>query len=153
MRFAYSGPFDSAVSGPEAMSEEGKCPTSGKRLTSGEALRCASLTQGHSTRRESRPEAMSEEGKCPTSRMAPAVGLEPTTLALTAPCSTIELHRNKIRRAPDFVHSGRKSIGENKGYHIQVKVHFERWAGHAMKSGASWKRRFGFNPETTGVVG
>ena len=28
-------------------------------------------------------------------KLAPAVGLEPTTLALTAPCSTIELHRNE----------------------------------------------------------
>ena len=31
-------------------------------------------------------------------KLAPAVGLEPTTLALTAPCSTIELHRSRQRK-------------------------------------------------------
>lgn len=38
--------------------------------------------------------AFGGEPKCV---MAPEVGLEPTTLALTAPCSTIELLRNSQR--------------------------------------------------------
>ncbi len=38
--------------------------------------------------------AIDEKGKGMPKEMAPAVGLEPTTLALTAPCSTIELRRN-----------------------------------------------------------
>ena len=43
--------------------------------------------------------------------LAPQVGLEPTTLRLTAECSTIELLRSNGRKAQSFYYCGRTSRG------------------------------------------
>ena len=61
--------------------------------------------------------------------LAPQVGLEPTTLRLTAECSAIELLRNKRPRIVATMLKGAGSFYNKWTWHRQEGLQFERRVG------------------------
>ena len=66
--------------------------------------------------------------------MAPQVGLEPTTLRLTAECSAIELLRNKFRRRPTLPGRVQPSTIGAEGLNFCVR-NGNRWDPFAITTG------------------
>ena len=66
--------------------------------------------------------------------MAPQVGLEPTTLRLTAECSAIELLRNKFRRRPTLPGRVQPSTIGAEGLNFCVR-NGNRWDPFAIATG------------------
>ena len=66
--------------------------------------------------------------------MAPQVGLEPTTLRLTAECSAIELLRNKFRRRPTLPGRVQPSTIGAEGLNFCVR-NGNRWDPFAIVTG------------------
>ena len=69
-----------------------------------------------------------------SSDMAPQVGLEPTTLRLTAECSAIELLRNKFRRRPTLPGRVQPSTIGAEGLNFCVR-NGNRWDPFAIATG------------------